>query len=445
MTGDPSANDEESQSAPIGTAISLTLRGRLTLAQWRSEFLRPLRVAGFPNVASAFALNELGNWLGEIALAVLVFDRTHSALATAGLFLAARVLPALIGPALSARFEHLAGTRVLPALHLAEAVVFGALALLAGHSPAVWLIVLAALDGILAISARALLWAATAGLLAPHDLLRQGNAVLNGGFAAAGAIGPVLGGALVAGIGLGPALGLDAASFAAAALILGAARSLPIASDSPEIGWRQRLRKGLNYALGQPRVRDLLAWQGLVLVFFTLVVPVEIVFVKAQLHAGNAGYGALLASWGTGMIAGAGLFAVSHRFSVRWVLALSSIAIGVGYLGIAASPNLLLACCASFVGGVGNGTEWIALLTALQAATAPDRQVIVMALFESLSTVVPGIGFALGGVIAAAYSPRTAYVVAGCGVLLLLAVAAARTARQRAGADSDTRPDERQV
>jgi hypothetical protein len=68
-----------------------------------------------------------------------------------------------------------------------------------------------------------------------------------------------------------------------------------------------------------------------------------------------------------------------------------------------------------------------------------------MALFESLSTVVPGIGFALGGVIAAAYSPRTAYVVAGCGVLLLLAVAAARTARQRAGADSDTRPDERQV
>ena len=47
-------------------------------------------------------------------------------------------------------------------------------------------------------------------------------------------------------------------------------------------------------------------------------------FVKSQLHAGDAGYGALLGSWGAGMIAGAGLFTVAHRISVGKLLVLSS-------------------------------------------------------------------------------------------------------------------------
>jgi hypothetical protein len=71
-------------------------------------------------VAAGYTINELGNWLGEIALAVLVFDRTHSALATAALFLCARFVPALFAPMLTVRLERLKGTRILPALQLAE-------------------------------------------------------------------------------------------------------------------------------------------------------------------------------------------------------------------------------------------------------------------------------------------------------------------------------------
>src|SRR5207248_8121716 len=97
-------------------------------AGWWRDMRRPLEVGAFRHVAAAFTINELGNWLGEIALAVVVFDRTHSPLLTAALFLCARFLPALIGPALTARLEHLRGTRVLPALHLGEALVFAALA-----------------------------------------------------------------------------------------------------------------------------------------------------------------------------------------------------------------------------------------------------------------------------------------------------------------------------
>jgi MFS family permease len=393
---------------------------------------RPLGVAGFRHVAGAFTINELGNWLGEIALAVVVFDRTHSPLATAGLFLCARFLPALIGPALTARLEHLRGTRVLPALHLGEALVFAALALSASAGSTPLLIALAAVDGVLAIASRAMLWTTTAGLLGPKELLRQGNAILNGGFTAAGALGPICAGALVATVGIVPALSLDAVSFVVAAAILSRARHLPLGAEhEAHVGWRAHLREGLRYAASHRRVRRLLAWQTVTLVLFTLVVPIEIVFVKAQLHAGNAGYGALLGSWGAGMIAGAGVFTVVRRISVGKLLVLSSLAVALGYIGIAASSTLLGACLASLLGGLGNGVEWVSLLTALQAATPPERQVVVMALFESLSTVMPGVGFALGGAIAALASPRVAYAAAGFGVLALLAVWLMSTARQR--------------
>jgi len=47
----------------------------------------PLRRPLFRRLATTYAVNELGDWMGIIALSVLVFDRTGSALATAALFL----------------------------------------------------------------------------------------------------------------------------------------------------------------------------------------------------------------------------------------------------------------------------------------------------------------------------------------------------------------------
>src|SRR6187401_1336228 len=70
-----------------------------------TEGLAPLRVPGFKVLASGYTINELGNWLGDIALAVLVFDQTGSAMATALLFMATRFVPALIAPAVVARVD----------------------------------------------------------------------------------------------------------------------------------------------------------------------------------------------------------------------------------------------------------------------------------------------------------------------------------------------------
>ena len=70
-------------------------------------------------------------------------------------------------------------------------------------------------------------------------------------------------------------------------------------------------------------------------------------------------------------------------------------------------------------------------MTALQEATPVDYQARVTGLLESLGAAVPGIGFLLGGVARALGSPRTAYAVAGVGVMVLVGVALVVQARMR--------------
>src|SRR5512132_2600060 len=175
--------------------------------------LRPLRHAGFRRLATSYTLNELGWSFGTVALSLVVFDHTHSALATTALWLSTLLLPALVGPAATAWLDRAAVRRALPALYLVEAAIFAALALL---SSAPWLplvLLLEALDGTLALVGRALTKAAVAATLKPIGLLEAGNTMLNVSFSLCFAIGPALSGLVVAGYGVSAALWISAAIF----------------------------------------------------------------------------------------------------------------------------------------------------------------------------------------------------------------------------------------
>jgi hypothetical protein len=378
-----------------------------------------LRVPAFGKLAAANLVNELGNWLGEIALAVLVFDQTGSAMATAGLFVAIHFLPALAAPPLVARLEHLPARSSLSLIYAGEAAVFGSLALLAGDFLLAAVLVLAAIDGSLASAARSLTRAAAAGALKPVGMLREGNAVLNIGFTAGAAVGPAVAGLVVAGASVQVALLADAVSFLAVAALLATARALPRAQPEVE-GVLARLRSGFAYVSGNPLLRRLLSAQAIAFVFFAIVIPVEVIFAKETLGAGDAGYGALLASWGVGMVLGSLAFAGLARASIPALLALSTMAIGVAYVGTAAAPTLALACAASVIGGIGNGVQWVALMTAVQAVTASAYQARVVAMLEAIASAMPGLGFLVGGAVATLADPRAAFAVAGAGVLVVL-------------------------
>jgi MFS family permease len=389
-----------------------------------SAITAPLRRPLFRRLAATYAINEMGDWMGIIALSVLVYEATNSPLATAALFVGTRFLPAFLAPLLVTRIERPPPRFVLPLIYCGETAAFGALALIAPHFSLAAVIVLATIDGTLALAGRALTRSVVASLLGPADELRAGNAVLNVSFTAGAALGPGLAGLVVAGLGLQAALFLNAASFYLVAWILFTAGSMPRA-EPEEGGTADRVRAGIRYLRDNLVLRRLLIAQGAAFVFFSAVIPIEVIYARQTLGTSDTGYGVMLASWGVGMVLGSLVFARARRAPLILLLGLSTLAVGIGYLGLAAAPSLIVACIASVVGGTGNGVQWVSVISAVQELTESGMQARVMAVLESIGAAMPGIGFAVGGLIAAIATPRTTFLVAGLGVLAIVGLVGA--------------------
>jgi MFS family permease len=389
----------------------------------KSSLRAPLRRRPFRRLATTYAVNELGDWMGIVALSVLVFEQTDSALATTALFLGTRFVPALLAPLIVTRSERPPPRFVLPLIYCGEATAFAVLALLANHFSLAGVVVVATIDGALALTGRSLTRAVVATLLEPTGELRAGNALLNVAFTAGAAVGPALAGILVGSAGIQFALLLDAVSFYAIAWILLRAGDLPRAEPEPGQTWA-RIRAGVDYLCENTALRRLLVAQGAAFIFFAAVIPIEVVYAKETLGTNDSGFGLMLASWGVGMVLGSLIFAAVRRTSLLSLLLFSTLAVGAGYLGLAAAPSLAAACIASVLGGAGNGVQWVAAVSAIQELTAPNMQARVMSVLESIGAAMPGVGMAAGGVIATVFDPRAAFVFAAGGIFLIVAVVA---------------------
>jgi predicted MFS family arabinose efflux permease len=385
--------------------------------------LAPLRVPAFGRLLFSYTTNSVGDYVGLVALAVLVYGETRDPLATTALFIAAQFLPAFFAPMLTAKVDQQSLRAVLPSIYATEAVVFGVLALLAGSFSLVPVLALALLDGVLMLTARGISRGAVNGVLQPEHLLREGNGLLNVGFAGASVGGAALGGLLVDLFGVSAALLVDAASFAVIAVVLGTCRSLPRSDSEPE-PFLARARAGLRYARTNRVARFLIGGEGIAVVFFTLIVPIEIVYAAETLDTDDLGYGILLSSWGAGIVLGSLVFLGVRRRSVSTLILSSTLAIGCAYLGMAVARELWVACAFSVLGGLGNGVQWVSVMTALQESTPPDLQARITGLLESITSAATGTGFLIGGVITALTSPPTAFAVSGIGVALLVLLAA---------------------
>jgi predicted MFS family arabinose efflux permease len=274
-------------------------------------------------------------------------------------------------------------------------------------------------------------------VLTPRDLLREGNAIMNVGFGIALIAGTALGGVIASGLGVRAGLLIDAASFAIVAVVVAGLTTAAVGHDEHEAPVA-RLRALWTHVSRHPLLRALLVGEGLALVFFTLILPIEVVYAKRTLGTGDAGFGLLLASWNGGLLAGSlGYVRLGRRSPAALVLG-STAAIGAAYAGLALAGTLWVACLISVVGGIGNGFQWVSVMTLVQEATPLDLQARVVSLLESIGAAMPGIGFMLGGALTAIFSPRTAYAVAGAGALALVVIAALALPRNRLEAEPDS-------
>jgi predicted MFS family arabinose efflux permease len=385
-----------------------------------------LRIAEFRALLISYVINRAGDVFGALALAVVVLTTTRSTIAIAALFLATQFLPGLVGPFVVARVGAIPAGRILPLCYLVEACLFLVLAAISRHVGVTLIVALAFVDGTLAFVARSVTRATTASTLIPHDLMPEGKAAFNLALGAATVAGPVLGGVVLALLGPATALVADGLSFLVAAILIAWTPGLRARHDSNAIGTTRsrQVRASVGYIARHSTLRVLIFGEGIAFIFFYLVVPVTVVYVTRSLHAGPAGYAAILASWGAGAVIGSTVHIRLTRRIGHATILLSTAAVAVAYLGTALAPTLLLACAASVIGGIGNGTQWASVETAVHQFVEEHFRLRVAAMLESMAAVAPGVGIILGGALTALFSPRAAYLAAGLGLVALIAVAA---------------------
>ena len=258
--------------------------------------------------------------------------------------------------------------------------------------------------------------------LVERDELMSANALINTVFNLQVALGPALGGLLVAVTSSRLALSVDAASFLASALImLGLPRIPPAVKEAAE-SLLEETREGIAYVWREPMLR-VLAISMFAFVGFASLDNVAVVFlVRNVLHGGSLAYGAAVSAFGIGMILGA--LALVRRWSnvhPATVVAVGMLFTASGNLLVGLSPAIGFVMAFQLLGGIGNGIELVGEDTLIQRYV-PEQ--LLGRVFGAIATSIflgNAIAYALGGLFVDATSPRTALVASGLAVFAVAA------------------------
>lgn len=421
-----------------------------------------LKSSRLRRIIAAYTINRLGTWFGYVALSVAVFAHTHSALWVAALLIAGQAVPAFLVPGLVARVEASSRRAPISMLYAFEGVSTVALAVLLWNFWLPAILLLVAADGTAALAASALLRAeaarvarleaeqqssvSSAGTQGPPGdsaqlAERKANAALNAAFSLTFVLGPGLAGLVVARAGGPTALLIDAGTF-----FVGGAMLIdlqPKIEDVSGAGVRARLRAAWAHIHEVAALRTLLIVEAIALIFFAADASIEVPYAKATLHVGDRGYGLLLTVWGIGAAVGSLAFARAVKRPVGVMLCAGTLAVGLAYVGFSVAPSLAVAAVAGFVGGAGNGVQWASMLSAVQQLTPANLQGRMMGAVEGINAFFPGLGLALGGLLAAVSSTRTAFLIVGLGAVAMT-VAFIRLAAMPGLARSEERGGESQ-
>ncbi|HEX4060221.1 MAG TPA: MFS transporter [Streptosporangiaceae bacterium] len=426
----------------------------MTEAARRATFRDVFAIGEFRSLWLAYLLSIAGDQLALVALTVLVYSRTHSPLATAAAYTVG-FLPWLIGgPALAGLADRIPRRTVMIGCDLASMVLVAVMAV-----PAVPLWALIVL--LFAVTLFGSPYRAARSAMLPDILTGDryvlGTAAMQTTNRSGRLIGFAAGGAVVGLIGARPAMGIDAATFIASALLLRAgvrARALPIGperhptagrrpggKDQPGGGLghgRRRLGRsrgsGLRLVFGDPTLRALvlLGW----LVPFYAVPEAMAVPYAAHFHGGAAVAGLILGAGPCGSLIGTILFGrlVDPPARLAWMgpLAVSCCAV----LALCATgPPLGLALVIIAAAGVLSAYQ-LATNAAFVAAVPAHRRGQAFGVANGGINVGQGVWFALAGLAAETIGPARVIAVSGvAGAAVALALALTWQRRRRAATD----------
>jgi MFS family permease len=375
----------------------------------------------------------LGDGVSMVALVVLVVQMTGSASAVAGA-LVARLLPTIASPLAGVLADRLDRRVVLVASDLARAVL--ALGLIFVRDLVV-LYALVFLMGLARTIFNPTVRAAFPGVVGGGDLTRA-NALISGTFSVSETVGPVLGGVLVATVGVNAAFALDSATYlVSAAFLFRIPLSRPRRDEDGDLA--RELKAGFAYLAGARMPLAIVVGASLTMLTINTTIPAEVFLAKETFDAGDAGYGLLVGLWGGGMVLGSAIIAaLGDRVNLALFYFLGIFVSALALVGTSLSPTFVVALVALTIAGVANGIDDVTANTILQKRV-PDallgRVFAVRYLGFSAGEVL---AFLLGGVIVDAAGTRFTFLFAGVatavvGLLVLLLVTTTAVVRSRGG------------
>ena len=382
--------------------------------------MAPLRRPVFRALWIAAVASNVGTWMQEVGAAWLMTSLTPSPLLVT-LIQASSSLPMFLLAIPAGALADIADRRHVllftQTWMLLAAATLGVLTTTAMVTPRTLLAVTFAMGLGVALNGPA--WQAIISELVERPELPAAVALNSVGFNLARAVGPALGGLVVAWAGPGPTFLLNAASFLGTVFVLFRWRRRPTSTPLAAERLAGAMRVGIRYVRYQPELRVVMLRAGGFMFFAIALMALLPLIARGELGAGPEGYGVLLGALGLGAVTGAALLSrVRDALGPERLVLVGCVVFAGCCLAIAHVHSFPLLCVAMWVAG----NCWLMLLSSFHVAAqgsvagwvlARALSIYLLAFFGSMAA-----GSTVWGVLASRVGPPWSLSTAALGIVV---------------------------
>jgi MFS family permease len=357
------------------------------------ELLR--RARDFRLLFLASATSGLGTYLAIIALIVDVYDRTQSGAWVAALLIVEFLPILVIGLALGPLVDRLPRRSLMVGADLVRLGVFVALPF---APSATAIVVLAGIAGFATGFFRPAVYAGLPNLVDDSDL-PQANGLLLAVDSLMWLVGPIVGGAILAGAGPDPNYFVNAATFLVSALLLFRISASKLQQHvGTEGSHLAEVREGFRAVRASRALLTVLIAWSIVMIGNGSMNVSEVVLVKDSMGGSDFAFGVLMGAAGFGLMLGSllgGVWVERRPMAEAYSTAIALMALGAGVTAI--SPTVWVALAFIAVCGLGNGVASVCNPVLIQRGAADEIRGRVFTVIISVNSAVLGLAMAAAG------------------------------------------------
>ena len=368
-------------------------------------------------------ISLIGTWMQQIAISWLVYRLTDSVFLLGAVTFANQIPSFLLGPFAGVLADKFNRHQVLLVTQFLSMLQAGTLAtLVLTGTVQVWhvmtlMVVLGTINAFDVATRQAFV----VQLVDKREDISNAIALNSSMFNMARLVGPSIAGLLIAWVGEGVCILINAVSYLAVLASLLTLRLNPFVREVRQEKVWASLRQGFTYAFGFPPIRTLIVIVGLISLFgmpFSVMLPV---FARDILHGGANTLGYLMGASGLGALSGA-LFLAQRKsvIGLGKVIVFTMSLFGLALMAFSFSTILWLSLVLMLFTGFGMIVTMASCNTLLQTLVDEDKRGRVMSLYATAFMGMAPLGSMLASTVAEQIG--VAYTLLGCGLLCAISV-----------------------